>query len=118
MHCANVATPRGRYAAFRSPAKASAIIAASVTLSAALVIGALPSTAQADSVGSLQAKANLISEELVQAQLEVDGYQQQYSVASARVEADEQAIAATQAQIASDRHKIAAKYPCRASSLL
>jgi predicted nucleic acid-binding Zn-ribbon protein len=85
----------------------SAFIAASVTLCAALIVGALPSTAGADSVGSLQAKANLISEELVQAQLEVDGYQQQYSVASARVSADQEAIAATQAQIISDRHKIA-----------
>jgi hypothetical protein len=65
-------------------------------------------SAGAASVSSLQREANTLSEELVQARLEVDGYQQQYSVASARVQADEQAIAATQARITSDRQRIAA----------
>jgi hypothetical protein len=64
-------------------------------------------SAGANTISSLQQRANALSEELVQAQLEVDGYQQQYSVASARVEADDRAIAATQARIATDRQRIA-----------
>lgn len=65
------------------------------------------SSASADSVGSLQARAKVISQELVQEQLEDDAYQQQYSVASARVSADQRAIAATQGRIISDRQRIA-----------
>jgi hypothetical protein len=67
----------------------------------------ISSSAHADSVSSLQARAKLISQELVQEQLEDDAYQQQYSVASARVSADERAIAATQSRIISDRQHIA-----------
>jgi hypothetical protein len=41
--------------------------------------------AGADQVSSLNAQAKLISQELVQEQLEADAYQQQYSVASEQV---------------------------------
>jgi peptidoglycan hydrolase CwlO-like protein len=63
--------------------------------------------AAADQVGSLSAQAKRISQQLVQVQLEVGAYQQQYSVASARVAEDERAIAATLSQIRSDRQEIA-----------
>ena len=59
--------------------------------------------AGADQVTSLSAQAKRIAQELVQEQLEVGAYQQQYSVASARVADDERAIAATQTQVHVDR---------------
>jgi Transglycosylase-like domain len=59
--------------------------------------------AGADQVGSLSGQAKKIAQELVQEQLEVGAYQQQYSVASARVADDERAIAATQTQVRVDR---------------
>jgi hypothetical protein len=68
---------------------------------------ARPTTAGADQVSTLTAQARNISQELVQEELEADAYQQQYSVASAQVTADQRAIAATQLQIKSDRHQIA-----------
>jgi hypothetical protein len=74
-----------------------------------LVLFAVPLArpAAADQVGSLTARARLISEQLVQDQLEVGAYQQQYSVATARVAADASAIAATQGAIVSDRRAVA-----------
>jgi hypothetical protein len=63
--------------------------------------------AGADQVGSLQAQAKTISHELIQEQLEVGAYQQQYSVATERVVDDQRAIAATQLQIQSDARNIA-----------
>ncbi len=59
--------------------------------------------AGADQVGSLNGQAKKIAQELVQEQLEVGAYQQQYSVASARVADDERAIASTQTQVRVDR---------------
>jgi len=73
----------------------------------ALVVIAHPTTAGADQVSSLTAQARNISQELVQEELEADAYQQQYSVASAQVAADQRAIAATQLQVRSDRQEIA-----------
>jgi Transglycosylase-like domain len=60
-------------------------------------------------VSDLKAQAVALSEQLVQQQLQVDAYQQQYSVLSTRLEADDQAIAATGQQIAEDQQQIAAK---------
>jgi Transglycosylase-like domain len=66
-----------------------------------------PAPAGADQVGSLSAQAKVISQELVQEQLEEDAYQQQYSVASLRLSNDERAITATKSEIATDRQQIA-----------
>jgi hypothetical protein len=79
-----------------------------VALLAAGAVFALarPSRAGADQVGSLSAQARSISQELVQEELEADAYQQQYSVATAQVAADQRAIAATELQIKSDRQQI------------
>jgi hypothetical protein len=63
--------------------------------------------AGADQVSSLNAQAKLISQELVQEQLEADAYQQQYSVASEQVANDQRAITSTELQIKSDRDEIA-----------
>jgi Transglycosylase-like domain len=75
---------------------------------AALAAGTFVATsfsgaAAADQVGSLKAQAKTISQELVQEQLQAGAYQQQYSVASARVAHDEQALASLRQQIQSDR---------------
>jgi Transglycosylase-like domain len=79
-------------------------------VSAFLAIGALATFAApsgADQVSSLQAQAKSVSQELVREQLQADAYQQLYSVTSARVASDEQAITLTQRQIKGDRRHIA-----------
>ena len=63
----------------------------------------------ADQLSSLQAQAAAISQQLIRQQLEVDTYRQQYSVVSARVAADSQAITAIGQQIGQDQQQIAAK---------
>jgi Transglycosylase-like domain len=55
--------------------------------------------AGADQIGDLKAQARAISQTLVQDQLQIDAYQQQYSVISAKVAADAQAIAQLGQQI-------------------
>jgi hypothetical protein len=55
--------------------------------------------AAADQVADLNAKAKSISEQLVQEQLQIEAYQQQYSVVSQRVADDVQAMAAIRQQI-------------------
>lgn len=85
-----------------------------VLLSALVVLSSLglvehARSAGADSIADLKAQATTISEQLVQQELEVGAYQQQYSVLSARVAADSQAVAQTDAQIAADQQQISAK---------
>ena len=63
----------------------------------------------ADQLSSLQAQAAAISQQLIRQQLEVDTYRQQYSVVSARVAADSQAITAIGQQIGQDQQQITAK---------
>jgi hypothetical protein len=63
----------------------------------------------ADQVGNLNARAKTISEELIREQLQADAYQQQYSVASAQVVQDEQAIAQSRLLISGDHRQIARK---------
>ena len=82
------------------------VVAALLTTCAAIAV-AHPPAAGADQVGSLTTQARSISQELVQEELEADAYQQQYSIASAQVAADQRAIAATQLQLKSDRTQIA-----------
>jgi hypothetical protein len=82
------------------------VVVALLTISA-VIATARPPAAAADQVSSLSAQARSISQELVKEQLEADAYQQQYSVASAQVAADQRAIAATQLLIKTDRQQIA-----------
>jgi peptidoglycan hydrolase CwlO-like protein len=65
--------------------------------------------AGADQISDLRARATTVAEQLVQQELEVGAYQQQYSVISSRVGADAQAVSATDQQIAADQQQIAAK---------
>jgi peptidoglycan hydrolase CwlO-like protein len=68
-----------------------------------------PGTAGADQVGNLKTQAKEISQELVQEQLQIGAFQQQYSVASARVAADGRYIAQTEQQIGRDKRQIKSK---------
>jgi peptidoglycan hydrolase CwlO-like protein len=80
-------------------------LVAAATLSGVLSSG----PAQADQVGSLKSQAKVISQELIQEQLQIGGYQQQYSVASERVAADARSIAQTQLQIGNDKRQVKSK---------
>jgi hypothetical protein len=62
--------------------------------------------AAADPVTDLQAQAATLAQQLVQQQLEVGAYQQQYSVVSARLAADNQAVTQADQQIADDQQQI------------
>jgi septal ring factor EnvC (AmiA/AmiB activator) len=62
--------------------------------------------AAADQIGQLRARATAISHKLIQDQLEIDAYQQQYSVASDKVAADAQALIGIGAQIDQDEGQL------------
>ena len=61
--------------------------------------------AGANQIGDLKAQAKAISQKLIQEQLQIDGYQQQYSVISAKVAADAQALAQIGAQLGQDQQQ-------------
>ncbi|MGB7050474.1 MAG: hypothetical protein WBG41_02795, partial [Acidimicrobiales bacterium] len=63
----------------------------------------------ADQITSLRSQAASIAQRLVQQQLEVQADQQQYSVASARVATDDQAIATLDQQVNATEQAIAAR---------
>jgi transglycosylase-like protein len=69
-----------------------------------MVLPARP--AAADQVSDLRAQATQISQELIEEQLQIGAYQQQYSVATAKVEADGRNIAAIGRKIGSDENRI------------
>ncbi len=66
-------------------------------------------SAGADQVPQLKSQATAIAQKLVQEQLQVGAYQQQYSVASAETAAEGQAIAAIGQQIGRDQAQIDAR---------
>jgi len=71
--------------------------------------GTRPGPAGADQVSSLKAQATAIAQKLVEEQLQVGAYQQQYSVASARTAAEARSIAQIGQQIKGDEQQIAAR---------
>jgi peptidoglycan hydrolase CwlO-like protein len=86
-----------------------AALSTALVVSLTLVVAAGPGRAAADQVGSLQTQAKQISQEMVQEQLQIGGYQQQYSVASERVATDARAIAQTQQQIGAAKRQVKSK---------
>jgi len=84
----------------------SALFLSALVASTSLVVVAVPRPAGADQISDLQAKAKVISQQLIEEQLQVGAYQQQYSVASAKVSADASAIAQTSQQIDQDQSQI------------
>jgi hypothetical protein len=74
------------------------------TATVAVVIAPCPATA--DQIAQLKAQAGAISQDLVEDQLQIDAYQQQYSVASAKVAADARAIVQMGGRIAQDKRRL------------
>jgi peptidoglycan hydrolase CwlO-like protein len=70
---------------------------------------AVPRPAGADQIADLQSRARTISQQLIQQQLQVGAFQQQYSLSSAKVAADGQAIEQIGTQIGQDQQLISAK---------
>jgi peptidoglycan hydrolase CwlO-like protein len=106
VQSASLETQSSRPKAVRYLTMRTVLLVVAFATTVSVVLWPLDHHASASSATSLQQRANVISEQLVQAQLEVDGYQQQYSVATARVTADQKAIAGIQAKITSDKTAI------------
>ncbi len=64
-----------------------------------------PGSAAADQIGDLRAQARAIAQQLVHEQLQVDAYQQQYSVESQKVAADAAALTQISQEIAVDEQQ-------------
>jgi peptidoglycan hydrolase CwlO-like protein len=86
-----------------------ALLLSTLVALASLTAVSLPRPAGADQIADLTTRARAVSQQLVQEQLQVGAYQQQYSVASAKVTADGQAIQQTGQQIAQDQELISTK---------
>jgi len=109
VHCIKPETPIGIGASSCRRSVKSIPVLVLLVMTSALLIGPFVRSARADTVGNLKAQATTISHELIQEQLEAGAYQQQYSVATERVAADQRAIAETQVRISSDRRQIATR---------
>lgn len=83
-----------------------ACVALLSALVASLTVVMLPRPAAADEIATLKAQAKTISQELIQDQLQIGAYQQQYSVASQKVAADNEAVAQLARQVGQDRRRI------------
>ena len=86
-----------------------AVLLSTLVALTSLTVVLLPRPAGADQITDLQAQAATISQKLVEEQLQIDAYQQQYSVASAKVASDARTIAQIGQQISQDEQLIAAK---------
>ena len=84
----------------------SILLAIAVVILAASVVTGRPAAA-AGPVAGLQAQAAAVSRQLVQEQLQVGGYQQQYQADAAVVEQDAATIGLAQAAIAQDARRVA-----------
>lgn len=88
---------------------AMAVFLSTLLASASLWVIAAPAPARADPIANLKAQATTVSQELVQQQLQVGAYQQQYSIASAKVASDAASVAQVNQQITQDQGLIAAR---------
>src|SRR5580704_5557839 len=77
-----------------------------LVVATSLTVVLIPRPAAADQIADLKAQAKAISQQLVQEQLQIGAYQQQYSVASQKVTADAQALATIGNQINQDKRRI------------
>jgi peptidoglycan hydrolase CwlO-like protein len=84
----------------------SAAALATLVAATSLVVVVAPRPAAADQITDLQAQARTVSEKLVREQLQVDAYQQQYSVQTAKVDADARTMARIGQQIDQDEKQI------------
>jgi peptidoglycan hydrolase CwlO-like protein len=86
-----------------------AVLLSTLVALTSLTVVLLPRPAGADQIADLQAQAAAISQKLVEEQLQIDAYQQQYSVASAKVASDARTIVQIGQQISQDEQQIAAR---------
>ena len=86
-----------------------AVLLSTLVALTSLTVVLLPRPAGADQIADLKAQATAISQKLVEEQLQIDAYQQQYSVASGKVASDAQAVAQIGQQISQDQQQISAK---------
>jgi peptidoglycan hydrolase CwlO-like protein len=87
----------------------SALFLSALVASTSLTVVLVPRPAGADQISDLKAKATAVAQQLVEEQLQVGAYQQQYSVESEKVAADARAIAQIGQQIGLDQQLISAK---------
>ncbi|MGD0312867.1 MAG: transglycosylase family protein [Acidimicrobiales bacterium] len=85
------------------------MLLSTLVASTTLAVAAPSRPTGADQVADLKAQAVAVSQQLVEEQLQMDAYQQQYSVISARVAADSSAIVQVGVEIDQDRQQIGAK---------
>jgi len=71
-----------------------------------LTVVLVPRPAAADQIADLKAHARAIAQDLIQEQLQIDAYQQQYSVVTEKVAADGRTVATIDDQISRDKRKI------------
>ncbi len=88
----------------RSVASAARLPVLVIVVISATVFLARP--ARADQISDLKAQATQVAQKLVQEQLQIGAYQQQYSVATAKVAADARSIAQVGQQIGHDQQRI------------
>jgi hypothetical protein len=82
------------------------VLLSTLVATASLTLAPVPRPAAADQIGDLKAQATVISQNLVHDQLQIDSYQQQYSVASEKLAADVEAIQQMGQQISYDEQQI------------
>jgi peptidoglycan hydrolase CwlO-like protein len=83
-----------------------AALLSTLVMTTALAAVLVPVPAAADQIADLKARASQISQALVQEQLQIGAYQQQYSVASAKVATDDRSIAQIGQQIGREKRRI------------
>ncbi len=86
-----------------------AVLLSALVASTSLTVAFVPGPADADQITDLSAQASALSQQLIEEQLQVGAYQQQYSVATAKIAADAEAIARLNRQIVLDQKQIAHK---------
>lgn len=87
----------------------SAVLLSALVATASLPEVLVPRPVGADQIADLKAQATAVSQRLVEEQLQVGAYQQQYSVASATIASDAQAIAQLGQEIQQDQREIGAR---------
>jgi peptidoglycan hydrolase CwlO-like protein len=87
----------------------AAVLLSALVASISFTVVLVARPAAADQVAGLQAEATALSHQLIEEQLQVGAYQQQYSVATARAEADAEAMAQLGRQIGQDQQQIVRK---------
>ena len=100
-------TPKvGLLAGVQGRSVAFAAFLSTLVAATSLTVVLVPRPAAADQIGDLKAQAKAISQALIQEQLQIGAYQQQYSVASTRVAADARAVAQIGSEIGQDKRRI------------